>query len=284
VPPELVPWVLYEPEPESGILWIKFNRPERMNANFGGAGQRNSTANKLIEYMQNGDDDPDIRYIVVTGVGRAFHGGSDFRGPQEGEDAGELLPGHRGPREGVDATRQGFFHGTTRMMREISQIRKPTIAMMNGPAAGLGMDVSLQCDLRIGCENTRILTYYQRGQIMENGSAYYLPRIIGLGRTLEFAYKGQIDAEEAYRWGILNHLVPSAELEQFTRDLCRKFSRVTPISQWINKRIIRAGLDSTLETVMVMTSNAASILVESEDRQEATRAFNERREPVFKGR
>ena len=277
--PELVPYLLYEKE-DNGILWIKFNRPDRMNAIVGSAQER-ATVAKVGEYMRAGDDDPEVRIIVLTGVGRAFSAGADLRGA--GEDPGENFVGNRSPREGADANRQGFFYGFTKVHRDISLIRKPTIAMVNGPAVGSGMDMSLHCDIRIGCENTRFMTYHQVGQIIENGGCYYLPKLVGLGRALEFAYTGQMDAETAYRWGVLNHLVPSAELEEFTRELCGRMMKVSPLVQWINKRIMRASLDSSLETTMVMTSNAALILGSSEDAGEARRAFTERRDPVFKG-
>lgn len=280
--PELVPHLLYEPE-DNGILWIKFNRPERMNALLGSS-QMNGTVAKVGEYMRAGDDDPNVRVIVLTGVGRGFCAGADLRGPREGEDPGEEFVGNRSHAGGSDDSRQHFFHGFTRLHREISQIRKPTVAMINGPAAGSGMDMALMCDIRVGCENTRFVTYHQVGQIMENGACYWLPKIAGLGRALEFAYTGQLDAQRAHQWGILNHLVPSEQLDGFTRELCDNIMRVSPPVQWINKRIMRAALDSSLETVMVMTSNAAYVLNQSEDGKEARAAFREKRAPVFHGR
>jgi len=119
---------------------------------------------------------------------------------------------------------------------------------------------------------------------MENGGCYYLPKMVGLGRALEFAYTGFLDAQRAFEWGLLNYLVPSEQLEQTTRELCARILRTPPLVQWISKRIMRAALDSSLETTMVMTSNAGGILSSSEDAQEARDAFLEKREPIFKGR
>lgn len=280
--PELVPYLLYEPE-DTGILWIRFNRPERMNAIVGTAQARGTVA-KVGEYLRAGDDDPSIRVMVLTGVGRGFCAGADLRGPREGEDPGENFSGNDGAREGSDASRQGFFHGLTKLHRDISQTRKPTIAMVNGPAVGSGMDMALQCDIRVGCENTRFVAYHQVGQIIENGGSYYLPKIAGLGRALEFAYTGRLDAQRAYEWGVLNHLVPAGELEERTRELCTAIISVPPLVQWNSKRIMRAALDTSLETTMVMTSNASGILGSSEDAGEARAAFLERRQPSFKGR
>lgn len=281
-PPKLVDYLLYEVE-ESGICWIRLNRPERMNAVIGTA-EENSSVVKVGEYMRAADDDPKVRVTVLTGVGRAFCAGVDVRGDIPPEVIGERLVGNRNAEETAEGTRQNFIHGLTKVMRDISQVRKPTIAMINGVAAGIGMDMALHCDIRIGCEATRFITYHQVGQIIENGGSYYLPKIAGLGRALEFAYTGRLDAERAYQWGILNHLVPSDQLEQTTRDLCQRIIDVPPLVQWISKRIMRQALDSSLETTMVLTSNAASILAGSEDGREAREALRERRTPIFRGR
>src|SRR3546814_9234739 len=101
--------------------------------------------------------------------------------------------------------------------------------------------------------------------------------MVGLGRALEFVYTGELKAERAYEWGMLNHLVASEELEAFTRDLCGRMMAIPPMVQWISKRIMRASLDTSMETTMVMTSNAGGILNGSEDAKEARRAFMEKR-------
>ena len=277
--PKLVDYLLYEPE-DNGILWIKFNRPERLNALVGTA-EENGTVAKVGEYMRAADDDPNIRVIVLTGVGRAFCSGANLGAHKT--DAGENFPGNRGMHEGMEATREHFFHGFTQLHLDIAKIRKPTIAMINGPAVGSGMDMALHCDIRIGCETTRFIGYHNAGQIIENGGCYYLPKMVGLGRALEFAYTGELTADRAYQWGMLNHLVTTETLEQTTRDLCAKIIARPPLVQWIGKRIMRTALDSTMETTMVLTSNASPILQHSDDAKEARKAFIEKRRPQFTG-
>ncbi len=98
--------------------------------------------------MRAGDDDPNIRVIVLTGVGRGFCSGANLGSRATPDITGENLPGNRGSHEGPDAARQHFFHGFTKLHRDISLIRKPTIAMINGPAVGSGMDMALHCDIR----------------------------------------------------------------------------------------------------------------------------------------
>ena len=279
--PQRVDYLLYEKE-NNGIVWIKFNRPEIMNALYGTA-ETLGTVAKVGEYMRAADDDADVRVIVLTGVGRGFCSGADLKNQPSPGEIGATVEGARGSHEGPDAMRQHFYHGFTKLHRDISVIRKPTIAMVNGPAVGSGMDMALHCDIRIGCENTRFIGYQQAGQIMENGGCYYLPKMVGLGRALEFAYTGSLSAERAYEWGLLNHLVASEELETRTRELCDRIIAQPPLVQWTSKRIMRAALDGTLETTMVMTSNAGGILQSSDDAKEARRAFVEKRKPRFRG-
>lgn len=280
--PKLVEHLLSEKE-DNGILWIRFNRPERMNA-LVGSSEENGTVAKVGEYMRAGDDDPDVRVIVLTGVGRGFCSGANLGSRASPDITGQNFPGNRGPHEGPDSARQHFFHGFTALHRDISLIRKPTIAMINGAAVGSGMDMALHCDIRIGCEWSKFVAYHNAGQIIENGGCYYLPRMIGLGRALEFAYTGELPAERAHQWGMLNHLVPAATLEQFTRDMCAKIISIPPLVQWVSKRVMRAAMDATLENTMVLTSNAGGILQQSEDAKEARKAFVEKRKGQFKGR
>src|SRR5690349_17420675 len=234
--PQLVDHLLYEKE-DSGILWIKFNRPESMNALYGVAEALGSVA-KVGEYMRAGDDDPEVRVIVLTGVGRGFCSGADLKRRPSPKDVGPNIEGARGSHEGPDAARQHFYHGFTKLHRDISLIRKPTVAMINGAAVGSGMDMALHCDIRIGCEKTRFVAYHNAGQIIENGGSYYLPKMVGLGRALEFAFTGELDGERAYQWGMLNHLVPSEKLEETTRALAERMMNVPPLVQWIGKRIM----------------------------------------------
>ena len=279
--PAIVDYLLYVKE-DSGILWIKFNRPEKMNALYGTA-EALGTVAKVGEYMRAADDDSAVKVIVLTGEGQGVCSGADMRRDNDPSTLGENFVGNRDHTDSPDFVRQHFFHGFTQLHRDISIIRKPTIAMINGAAVGSGMDMALHCDIRIGCEATRFIGYQQAGQIIENGGCYYLPKMVGLGRALEFAYTGMLSAERAYEWGMLNHLVSLGELETTTRELCERIIAQPPLVQWTSKRIMRAALDSSLETTMTLTSNAGGILQSSGDAKEARLAFVEKRRPKFKG-
>src|SRR4051794_8083850 len=201
--PKLVDYLLYEPE-DNGILWIKFNRPERMNALVGTA-EENSTVAKVGEYMRAGDDDPKVRVIVLTGVGRGFCSGANLASRAGPDVTGENLIGNRAPHEGPDGARQHFYHGFTALHRDISLIRKPTIAMINGPAVGSGMDMSLHCDIRIGCEKTRFIAYHNAGPIIENGGSDFLPEKGWLRRALGVVFNREMGAQRGVSGGQLEH-------------------------------------------------------------------------------
>ena len=174
--PEIVDYLKYELE--DSILWIRFNRPEVLNALHGYI-RPGSTLEKLGEYLDAADADPEIRVIVITGEGRGFCSGADQR-------AGRDHPEETRP-DGADGSRQFFTEMFTPLFRKISSTRKPTIAMVNGVAVGAGLDIALHCDIRIGCEQTRFFTYQNVGQLIHNGGMYFLPRLIGLGKRARAA-------------------------------------------------------------------------------------------------
>ena len=177
--PQLVDYLLYEKE-DAGILWIKFNRPEMMNALYGTA-EALGTVAKVGEYMRAADDDPDVRVIVLTGVGRGFCSGADLKSRPSHDEIGPSVEGARGSHEGPDAARQHFYHGFTKLHRDISVIRKPTIAMINGAAVGSGMDMALHCDIRIGCERRALSAISRLARSWRTGAATICRRWSGSG-------------------------------------------------------------------------------------------------------
>ena len=251
-------------EKNGAVGWMIFNNPQRHNALSLDMWE---AVPKILDLFEK---DPKIRVVVLKGAGdKAFISGADISEFAKLRSSAEAV--------------ENYDHVSHEASARLSKASKPTIAMINGAAVGSGMDMSLHCDIRIGCEKTRFIGYQQAGQIMENGGSYYLPKMVGLGRALEFAYTGSLNAERAYEWGLLNHLVASEDLEKTTRELCDRIIALPPLVQWTSKRIMRAAMDSTLETTMVLTSNAGGILQSSADAKEARQAFVEKRKPEFKG-
>ena len=263
--------LIYTPEP-GGIAWVRIDNPAKMNA----------LAPNMMEginhYMALADDDPTIRVIVLTGVNNAFCAGSDQSRPIP--EASE----ERATEDGPDHHRQSMSRGQQRT-KAIRELKKPTIAMVNGPAVGAGFGMATYTDIRIGCEHARFFAY--RGQIPEQGDCWNLPKIVGISRALEILYTtpaNAITAQQAAEWGLLNKLVPCEQLEAETRAYCERIIQVPPLQQWIGKKIMWRSFDMSLDATLDWSATAAGISAMSEDRVEARTAFREKRMPVFKGR
>jgi len=265
---------------QNHVAVITFNRPGKLNA------VNHQMTTELLAAVEDVAKDNAIRVVVLSGAGRGFCSGADFRfsdirdgkfTPETAEDQGPTL----------EARKQGHLFGTTRAgILALHRLEKPTIAMVNGVAVGLGFDYALVCDIRIGCPNSRFMVgYTRRGVNPDNGTTWLLTRAIGPGRSLEYIFTGDFcEAEEAYRIGILNKLVPSDALEKQTMSLAIRLAEGPPIAQSLSKLLVYKGLEMNLETALAMESACISICLGSDDNKEGIRAFAEKREPVFKGR
>ena len=167
---------------------------------------------ELSAALDEVDDDDDARALVITGAGRGFCSRADVGGM-----AGERQPGEGGAR-GPEAIRQGLIRSAGRVQSRLHKIKKPTIAMVNGAAVGAGCDLAMACDMRTGCEKTRFMNAFVRiGLFPGWGGTWLYPRVMGVGRALEFLYTGDfMEAEEAGRLAVLNRLVSTEDLERET--------------------------------------------------------------------
>ena len=263
-------------EKEDGIARITLNRPEKLNAL--GYPMEPEIGMAVDEAAR----DNEVRVLIITGAGRGFCAGGDFRytqlrehevKPEEAEIRGESIPGR---------LIQRLFHGILTLQR----MDKPTIAMVNGPAVGGGFDLAMACDLRIGSPNTRFMMAFTRiGLVPATGGAWFLPRIVGLPKALELLYTGDfVESEEAYRIGLLNKLVPAEKLEEETMALARKLANNPPVSLRLDKFMVYKGLDTDLETALGLGVACLNIALQSEDHLEGITAFAEKRPPVYKGK
>ena len=263
-------------EKTDGIARITLNRPEKMNA------LSHPMEPEIAMATDEAARDNDVRVVIITGAGRGFCAGGDFRyrqlrahevRPEEAEIRGERVPGR---------LIQRLFHGIMTLQR----MDKPTIAMVNGPAVGGGFDLALACDLRIGSPNTRFMVAFTRiGLVPATGGAWFLPRIVGLPKALELLYTGDfVEAEEAHRIGLLNQLVPAEKLEEETLAIARKLADNPPISLRLDKFMVYKGLDTDLETALGLGAACLNMALQSEDHMEGITAFAEKRPPVYKGK
>ncbi len=262
------------------VAKITLNRPEKMNA------LNHQLQQELAAAVEQASRDDDVRSVVITGAGRGFCSGADFRYHEVRERAITAAEAEepRG-RSGLESGRIPDLLGKG-VMLGLHNMDKPTIAMVNGAAAGAGFDLALACDMRIGSENARFIMSFTRiGVPPGEGGCWTLPRIVGLPKAFEIILTGDpVEAEEAYGIGLLNRLVPAERLEEETLGLARRLAQGPPIAHRLEKVMIYKGLDSDLEAALAFGSACVSIALQSEDHVEGVAAFAEKRQPRFRGK
>jgi len=264
--------LLYEVDRESHIATVTLNKPDRLNA----IDQRDHR--DILELCGRIQEDDDVWAVIWTGAGRGFCSGADVRqaraadgGPPE-PGLGQLLD------EGSWISRQG---------NALYAIDKPMIAAVNGVAAGAGFSLALCCDIRVGCEHSRFVTVFQERNLPpEGGMSFLLPRIVGAGRAFDLALTSRrVDAEEAYRIGLLDRLVPAAELLPAAQNIAQEICRLPPGAVRVTKRAIRRALESGFSDATRYESQGGGLARRARhDSEEAMRAFAEKREPKYLGR
>jgi len=263
-------------ETEKGIATLTFNRPHVMNAgNFQLYGEMRTA-------VEEARSDDQVRVLIVTGAGRGFHAGDDVKEVFLGQAANtEEREKHM-----VEA-KLARLKGTSRPLAlYLDEFYKPTIAAVNGPAVGAGLGIAVSCDIRIASENARFCYGYVLRGIIEGGAVVtmMLKNIIGLSRALEMMLSGEMmDAAEAERVGLVSRVVPQERLMDEAKELARKLMRGAPLAQQAIKRCVHKAMfdPSGLAQFQAIIQQA---LTETEDHREGSRAFAEKREPVYKGR
>jgi enoyl-CoA hydratase/carnithine racemase len=254
---------------EDYIAMITLNRPERLNA------FNRQMEEELIEALARIPEEKNIRVLVLTGAGRAFCSGGDV--------SENMADEYGGTAQKVSDTFHHIYNG---IILQLFNLDIPTISMINGAAVGLGFDLALACDIRIGSENARFMVGFTRmGLTPAAGGAWLMPRVMGLAKAIELVYTADFwEAEEALRLGVLNRLVPASALESETMTLARKIGENSPLANRLAKLQIHKGLNTDLGTALELGSTCQAICLTSEDTREALAAFREKRKPVFKGR
>ncbi len=252
--------------PEEGLLRVTLNRPSVSNA-------INTTMGlELIDVFGALEAKPDAwRCVILTGAGsRAFCGGADLK-----------------ERVGMsDATFNEQHYVFERMNRAIYDCPVPTVACLNGSAVAGGLELALACDFMVASGDAKFgFTEVSRGIMPGGGGTQQLPRAIGIRLAKELIYAGAlIDATRAREIGLVNHVFAGAELMDRALEIVRRILANAPISVRQAKKSIEFGSQMDLRTGMYFEIEAYSRLVATEDRREGIQAFNEKREPRFKGR
>jgi len=261
-------------EKKDNIALLTLNRPEKLNA------ISPEMTLEIVNVLDEIDEDPEVRVLVITGAGRGFCAGADVRGMAGGTQKGSGTAG------GAEEIRQGLLHSSLKIIPRIQKLQKPTIAMVNGAAVGAGCDLAFSCDLRTGTENTRFMNAFVRiGLFPGWGGTWLYPRVMGLGKALEYLYTGDfIEAEDAEKLGILNRLVSSDTLKEETMKLAQKIAAGPPIAIKLTKLQVYKGLNMDLETALQVAAASETITLTSEDHKKGVAAFKEKRRPEFEGK
>lgn len=251
-------------EKRNGVLTITMNRPEVYNA------FNEQMKKEINEALKEAEKDASVRCVVVRGAGdKAFCSGQD-------------LKEHAAQRRSLKASIEKSYNP---MIRRIRTMEKPVIAMLQGVAAGAGCSLALACDMRIASEKTRLIEVFIRiGLVPDSGSHWFLTRLVGLGKAFELAALGdEIAADEAFRLGLVNKVVPSQQLEEETMKIADRLAEGPTKAIGLIKRALNKAAYSDLETVLEYEALIQDIASRTVDHQEGVQAFLEKRSAKFRG-
>lgn len=258
--------VLHEAKHDA-IAVLIMNRPERLNA------LNNELATALSSALSRIAGDESIRVVVITGAGRAFCAGGDLALIGQGRATGQTQSLEPLLRSGMQAVIK---------MRIMPQ---PVIAAVNGAAAGAGMNVALAADIRIAAEEATFGQNFSKvGLFPDFGGTHFLPQLVGPARAAELFYTGDmIDAKAALRLGIVNHVVPAAQLEAEVRSLAKKIAQGPPLAIRAVKKTLFGSEKEKLGKALEQEVQEQIRCYLSQDCSEGIRAFFEKRAPQFRG-
>ena len=257
-------------ELKDGVAVLTMNRPDRLNA------LSRSMLDAMLEALPRLAASDDVGVVVLTGAGRGFCAGGDVKAMAEGQEA-----------EGVTLEQRAqSLRARMETSRWLHEMPKPTIAMVRGAAAGAGLSLAMACDMRVAAENARFATAFARvGYSGDFGGSYYLTQLVGTAKARELYYTAEIlDAQQALALGLVNRVVPDAELEKETRALAERLARGPRVALRYMKRNMNAAESGTLGELLDLEAWHHSRTGDTEDHREAARAFVDKREPHFKGR
>jgi enoyl-CoA hydratase len=251
-------------EHREGVAVVSINRPDKLNA------LNAATVSEVRRAFEQLRDDRSIRAVILTGTGeKAFIAGADI---------GELS--QMTPLSGIEVSRAGQD-----TLRLIETMPKPVIAAVNGFALGGGLEFALACHVRIASENARLgLPEVKLGIIPGYGGTFRLPRIVGRGRALELMLTGEmIKADEAYRIGLVNQVVPQAQLMESAEAMARKIAANGPVAVALAIQAVDNSYHATTEDAQRLEANMFGLLASTADMREGMGAFLEKRTADFKG-
>jgi len=245
---------------DSGIAVIALNRPEKRNA------ITDDMRSELISALENVSGDKAVRALILTGNGKGFCAGGDVRGMAERMDAPAGEVAFNG------WTRQQRVHHTVNLLYSMP---KPTIAAVNGAAAGLGADMALSCDCVIASDQASFTwSYIKRGLIPDGGGLYFLPRRVGLPRAKDLIFSGRrVEAKEALELGIADRMCASPELLEEARVWAAALSQGSATALALGKSMLNQTYELSAHQMFAQGSQAQAVCYTSWEHREAVNAF-----------
>jgi 2-(1,2-epoxy-1,2-dihydrophenyl)acetyl-CoA isomerase len=254
---------------EDGVAVLTLNRPDRLNAMSG------PMLAAMLEALPRLANDPDVGVIVLTGAGRGFCAGGDVKAMAEGREF-----------SGTFEEKAQSLRSAMEVSRWLHEMPKVTIAMVRGAAAGAGLSLALACDMRVASDTARFATAFARvGYSGDFGGSWYLTQLVGTAKARELYLTADlVDAQQALALGMVNRVVPDDMLEAETMALATRLAKGPSVAYRYMKRNLNAAESGGLKDVLDLEAWGHTRSGMTEDWREATRAFVEKRQPVFKGR
>jgi enoyl-CoA hydratase len=256
-------------ETRDQVAYVTFNRPDSMNA------MNREMTRELIEACRSIEEDAAVRAAIFTGAGeKAFSAGMDLK---ERAESGTSPIERRAQK--LSATIQT-------QARAVAAVTKPTIAAIRGYCVGGGLEFALACDMRVAAEDAKLgLAEVKRGLIPGAGGTQRLARAVGVAKALEICLTGDnVSGAEAKTLGLVNIVVPAAEVMQAAEGLAARILKGAPLSVLFIKEAIKKGVELSLDEGFRLESDLSALIGTTEDSKEGPRAFAEKRAPVWKGR
>jgi 2-(1,2-epoxy-1,2-dihydrophenyl)acetyl-CoA isomerase len=260
-------------EKSGRIATVTLDRPDSRNAVA-----QLQDCRDLVDAVTGANDDPEISVMILTGAGPAFSSGGDLKAIRDRSGIGPL---NATPAE----TRSNYRRGVQSMIRAMADVEIATIAAINGPAIGLGLDLAAICDMRVCAASAKLASSFLKvGITPGDGGAWILTQTIGYARAAELILTGDaITADEAFALGLVNKVAPDAALMTEALALAERVAVNPPRAVRLAKRLLRESQHSRLSDVLELSAAFQALAHETADHKEAVDAFFEKRKPRFTG-
>ncbi|MEC8738843.1 MAG: enoyl-CoA hydratase-related protein [Bacteroidota bacterium] len=251
---------------EGKILTVALNRPEVFNA------FNEQQSYELQDALKRAKKDSEVRTVVITGKGKAFCSGQDLKSIKDSTKKRSLS--------------ESLYKRYNPIIQLICQMEKPVIGKLNGVAAGAGCSLALACDYIIASEKASLIeVFINVGLVLDSGSSYFLPRIVGSKKAFELSTLGtKVSASEALSLGLVNKVVPHNELDDSTTEIALQYAHAPTKAIAMIKKMLQKSTTSTLEEMLQLEAYYQEIAGQTSDYKEGVAAFNEKRPPEFSGK